>query len=86
MTIGWLIAGAAAGWLFNIITQEEPRSRVLLDIVIGIVGAVTTGFLLTALPYGRIDPGDLTAAGFLMSLFGAIACVAFVHEFQPDQV
>ena len=66
-----LIVGAIARW---IVPGKEPGGW-MVSLMIGIGGAMLGGFL------GRITGlyGDHEAAGFLMSLFGAIVLVVVYH-------
>lgn len=42
----WIVVGVVAGWIAGMVMLSQGRDRVL-DIVIGIAGAVGGGFLLT---------------------------------------
>jgi uncharacterized membrane protein YeaQ/YmgE (transglycosylase-associated protein family) len=66
--IAWIIIGGLAGWVASKIMKTDAQQGIILNIVVGIVGALLGGFIGRALNlYG---PND--AAGFLMSTFGAI--------------
>ena len=45
----WLIAGAVVGWVASSIMGTNRRQGLLLDIVVGIVGAFVAGYFLS--PY-----------------------------------
>jgi len=65
--LAWLIIGAIAGWLASVVMGTNYRQGLLLDIVVGIVGALIGGFLFNLI-------GAPGATGFnIWSLF-----VAFV--------
>ncbi len=42
----WIVVGVVAGWLAKTIVPAEAPRGVVSDFVVGIVGAVTGGFLL----------------------------------------
>ena len=55
---------------------------IVMDIVIGIVGALLAGFLLNPLiGGGNIMTGDLSLSSILVSLLGAIILLAIVRLF-----
>jgi uncharacterized membrane protein YeaQ/YmgE (transglycosylase-associated protein family) len=70
----WLIVGAVVGWLASIIMRDN--NGLLMDIVVGIVGAFVGGLILG---HGTINDGVLTLNTFLVSLVGAIVLLAIVN-------
>ncbi|HAH66352.1 MAG TPA: GlsB/YeaQ/YmgE family stress response membrane protein [Rhizobiales bacterium] len=63
--LGWILLGLIAGFIGSKIVNREGQG-VLLDIVLGIIGAVVGGFLFTAV-------GATGITGFnLYSMFVAI--------------
>lgn len=47
--LAWLIVGALAGWLASIVMKTNAQQGLLLDIIVGIVGAFIGGFVFNAL-------------------------------------
>jgi uncharacterized membrane protein YeaQ/YmgE (transglycosylase-associated protein family) len=47
--LAWLIVGGLAGWLASIVMSTNRRQGLLLDIIVGIVGALVGGFLFNTL-------------------------------------
>ena len=43
----WIIFGAIAGWLASIIAGRNERQGCLTNIVVGIVGAIIGGWLMS---------------------------------------
>lgn len=43
--LAWLVVGAAAGWLASIVMKTNRQQGLLMDIVVGIVGAFVGGLL-----------------------------------------
>jgi uncharacterized membrane protein YeaQ/YmgE (transglycosylase-associated protein family) len=72
--IVWLIIGGVVGWLAGIIMRDNQG--VMMNIVVGIVGAFLGGALLAR---GEINDTPLTAESFLVSLLGAIILLAIVN-------
>ena len=45
--IVWLIVGGVVGWLASIIMRTDAQQGLLLNIVVGIVGALLAGFIIS---------------------------------------
>jgi uncharacterized membrane protein YeaQ/YmgE (transglycosylase-associated protein family) len=65
--IGWLIFGALVGWIASKIMGTDAQQGILLNIVVGIVGAIGGGFLWGLLtndpePYQFFDLGSWVTA------------------------
>lgn len=74
--IVWLIVGGIVGWLASIIMRTDAQQGILLNIVVGIVGAFIGGLIFGR---GNINDGVLTLGTFLVSLLGAIVLLAIVN-------
>ncbi len=79
--IVWLIAGAIIGWVAS--TLMRTPEGLLLNIIVGIVGAFVAGYLLTPLFHvGTINQGNFSVPALLVSLGGAIILLAVVNLFR----
>jgi len=79
----WLIAGAVIGWLASRIMGTSSQQGLLLDIVVGVVGAVLAGWFITPLlGVGTINQNDFSIPALLVSLLGAIILLAIVRLFR----
>jgi uncharacterized membrane protein YeaQ/YmgE (transglycosylase-associated protein family) len=79
----WLIVGGICGWLASLIMRTDAQQGILLNIVVGIVGAFIGGLLLSPLfGVGTINTSGLTLATFLVSLGGAVILLALVNLFR----
>ena len=72
----WLIVGGFVGWLASIIMKRDGQQGILLNVVVGIVGAAIAGFL----GGGSINQA-ITLGTFLWSILGAIILLAIVNLF-----
>lgn len=64
--LGWIILGAIAGWLASIIMGTNKRQGCIVNIVVGIIGAIIGGLIMNFM-------GGQGVTGFnLWSLFVAI--------------
>jgi uncharacterized membrane protein YeaQ/YmgE (transglycosylase-associated protein family) len=76
----WIVVGGLLGWLASKMMHTDAQQGVLLNIVVGIVGALLAGFLLTPLfGIGTINTGNFSVAGLLISLLGAVILLAIVN-------
>ena len=79
----WLIAGAVVGWVASMLMHTNSQQGLLLDIVVGIVGAFVAGFLLSPLfGVGTINQNNFSLPALLVSLLGAIILLAVVKLFR----
>ena len=79
--IVWLIVGGVVGWLASIIMRTDGQQGLLLNIVVGIVGAAIAGWLLG----GGINQA-ITIQTFLYSLIGAVILLAIVNLVRRGSV
>ena len=80
--IVWLVVGGIIGWLASIIMRTDAQQGILLNIVVGIVGAFIGGLIFSG---GNINNG-LTLYSFLVSLLGAVILLAIVNLFRRGSV
>ena len=79
----WIIAGAVIGWIASMIMRTNSRQGLLLDIVVGIVGAFLAGLVLTPLlGIGTINQNNFSAPALLVSLAGAVLLLLSVRLFR----
>jgi len=79
----WLIVGGLLGWIASMIMGTNDKQGILLNIVVGIVGAFLGGLLLAPLfGTGTINQGDFSIASVLVSLVGAVVLLAIVNFFR----
>lgn len=82
----WLIVGGVVGWLASIIMRRDAQQGILLNIVVGIVGAFIGGWLIgPLLGAGSINEG-ISLMSFIVSLLGAIILLAIVNLFRRGSV
>jgi uncharacterized membrane protein YeaQ/YmgE (transglycosylase-associated protein family) len=77
----WLVAGAVIGWVASALMHDQ--SSLLLNIIVGVVGAFVAGYLLTPLfGVSTINQGNFSIPGLLISLGGAVILLAIVNLFR----
>jgi uncharacterized membrane protein YeaQ/YmgE (transglycosylase-associated protein family) len=78
----WLVVGGICGWLASLIMRTDAQQGILLNIVVGIVGAFIAGWLFGK---GSINQG-ISIETFLWSLLGAIILLAVVNLIRRGTV
>lgn len=83
----WIIIGGVLGWLASIIMHTNAQQGLVLNVIVGIVGALIAGFLLTPLfGIGTINQSNFSLSSLLVSLLGAIILLAIVNLFRRGTV
>ena len=81
--ISWIIVGGILGWVASMIMGRNDQMGILLNIVVGIVGAFLGGLLLAPLfGTGTINQYDFSIGSLLVSLLGAVILLAIVNFFR----
>ncbi len=79
----WLVVGGLIGWLASRIMNTDAQQGIGLNVVVGIIGALLAGWLITPLVGGTtINQGDFSLSGLVISLLGAIVLLAIVNLFR----
>jgi uncharacterized membrane protein YeaQ/YmgE (transglycosylase-associated protein family) len=79
----WLVVGGLIGWVASMVMKTDAQQGMILNIVVGIVGAMLGGwFLAPMFGTGTINSNDFSLAGLGVSLLGAIVLLAIVNVFR----
>lgn len=71
--LGWIVLGGLAGWLASLITGRSRRQGCLMDIVVGIVGALIGGFLFNAV--AGVGVTGFNAWSLFVAVIGAVILI-----------
>lgn len=83
----WLIVGGLIGWIASKIMRTDEQQGIILNIIVGIVGALLAGWLISPLVgVGTINQGDFSIGALLVSLLGAIVLLAIVNLFRRRRI
>lgn len=84
--IVWLVMGGLVGWIASMIMGTKEQQGIILNVVVGIVGAVIGGWLIgPLLGAGSINSG-ITVMSFIVSLIGAVILLAIINFFQRRSI
>lgn len=75
--IAWIVIGGLAGWVASKIMDTDAQRNLLLNIVVGIVGALLGGFLLSLFDVGTYGFGWVLT--FITALVGACILLFLVR-------
>ena len=79
----WIIVGGILGWLASLVKRTDAQQGLLLNIVVGIIGALLGGWLLAPLfGTGTINQNDFSVSSLLVSFLGAVILLAIVNLFR----
>jgi uncharacterized membrane protein YeaQ/YmgE (transglycosylase-associated protein family) len=82
-----IIIGGILGWLASIVMRTDGQQGILLNVVVGVVGALLAGFLLNPLiGGGNIMNGDFSGSSLLVSFLGAVVLLAIVNLVRRGSV
>ena len=75
----WIVAGGVIGWLPNLVMMTSSQQEILLNVAVGILGAVLGGWVSSPLMGMRmINQGALAGAGTLSQ--GSAAGPGTIHQ------
>lgn len=79
----WLILGGLIGWAASMIMRTNGQQGLVLNVIVGIVGALVAGWFLTPL-FGitTINQNNFSLPALLVSLVGAVLLLAAVNLFR----
>lgn len=77
----WLIVGGIVGWLASLIMKRDAQQGIILNIIVGIVGALIAGWIFG----GGINQA-ITLTSFVYSLIGAVILLAIVNLFTRKSI
>ena len=82
----WLIVGGVLGWLASMVMRTDKQQGVILNVVVGIVGAFLGGLVISPLlGRGTINQSDFSLGGLLVSFLGAVILLAIVNFFRKGR-
>jgi uncharacterized membrane protein YeaQ/YmgE (transglycosylase-associated protein family) len=75
--IGWIVLGLIAGFVASKIVNKQGEG-VVLDIVLGIIGAIVGGFLFSLVGAGGVNGVNLYS--MFVAVIGAIVVLGIYHS------
>jgi uncharacterized membrane protein YeaQ/YmgE (transglycosylase-associated protein family) len=82
-----IIVGGILGWLASMVMRTDGQQGIFLNIVVGVVGALLAGFIISPLlGQAPITSGDFDIGSLLVSFLGAVVLLAIVNLFRRGSV
>lgn len=76
----WIIFGGLVGWVASLIMHTDAEQGVLLNIIVGVVGASLGGFIMGGI--GKSGVGGFNFYSFLVALLGAVVLIFLVRAIR----
>ncbi len=74
--IAWLVVGLIAGWIGSMLVNRGGEGP-LMDIVLGVVGAVVGGFLFNMI--GHSGPSGINLYSIFVAVVGSVVVLVVYH-------
>jgi len=82
-----LIMGGIIGWLASLLMNTDAQQGIILNVVVGIVGALIAGVLVTPLIGGApITSGSFDLLSLFASFLGAVILLAIINLIRRGSV
>ena len=83
----WLVVGGLIGWVASILMRTDAQQGLILNVIVGIVGAFLGGMVLSPLfGMGTINQNNFSLPALLVSLLGAVILLAIVNLVRRGSV
>jgi uncharacterized membrane protein YeaQ/YmgE (transglycosylase-associated protein family) len=85
--IVWLAVGGVIGWLASVVMKTDNQQGLLLNVVVGIAGAVLAGWVISPLVGGgTINQANFSPTSLIVSFLGALVLLAVINLFRRGAV
>lgn len=82
-----LVVGGILGWLASVVMRTDGQQGIILNVVVGIVGAILAGYLITPLIGGApITNGAFDIRSLFASFLGAVVLLGIVNLVRRGSV
>ena len=82
--LAWLVVGAIAGWLASMVMKTNRQQGLLIDIVVGIVGAFIGGFLFNQ--FGEAGITGFNLWSIFVAFIGAVVLLALIRVANGQRI
>lgn len=79
--IGTIVIGGLAGWVASMIMKTDGSMGILLNVIVGVVGAVVANLLLPLIGLSGTTDNSSLVTKFLVALVGAVVVLFVVKLF-----
>ena len=82
--LAWLVIGAVAGWLASMVMRTNREQGLLLDIIVGVIGAFLGGLLFNT--FGAAGVTGFNIWSLFVAFVGAVVLLAIVRLIAGRQI
>jgi uncharacterized membrane protein YeaQ/YmgE (transglycosylase-associated protein family) len=84
----WLLFGALVGWLASMVMRTDAQQGTLLNIIVGIIGAMLGGFIFRSLGLdgSNINNSDFSLSALVVAFVGAVILLGIVNLVRRGSV
>jgi uncharacterized membrane protein YeaQ/YmgE (transglycosylase-associated protein family) len=76
----WLVVGGLIGWLASMVMKTNDSQGMILNVVVGIIGAAVAGWFISPLVgVGTINQDNFSLPALIVSFIGAVVLLAVVN-------
>lgn len=72
----WIIFGGIIGWVASIIMKTNAQQGIILNVIVGIIGAAFGGIIMSF--FGQHGMSGFNLYSFLVALLGSVVLLAIV--------
>ena len=76
----WIIFGGLVGWIASLIMKSEMQHDLLLNIVVGIIGAILGGWLMSV--FGQSAVTGFNFYSFAVALLGSVVLIVIIRALR----
>jgi len=73
----WIVFGGLVGWIASLVMKTDGEQGIFLNVVVGIVGAVVGGWIMSFI--GETGISGFNLYSFVVALVGALALISVVR-------
>lgn len=77
----WLVIGALAGWIASMIMKTNAEQGILIDIIVGIVGAFIGGYVVR---FFGVNPDSNLIMSLITAVIGAVILLAIIKAVRRN--
>lgn len=76
----WLVVGGLIGWLASVVMKTNDSQGLILNVVVGVIGAALAGWFISPLVgVGTINQDNFSLPALIISFLGALILLGIVN-------
>ena len=78
----WIVFGGIVGWVASLIMKTDGQQGIVLNVIVGVVGAALGGWLMNYMGESAVTGFNLYS--FLVALLGAVVLITIVNALRSN--